>query len=364
MTPPSQTSLNRWRLFAGCIIVVAVIPLCLGAGDDVRPTQEVHRRQIQEMTAAERRRLELNFQTYRQLSDSERENYDKLHRMVEDDPSLRELMYVYAEWLKTLSPWEREELRKETDPAARVELVRQFKEEQERKHLEQGIESPGSMEAGPGRFSRFGRHLDAADLAAVFEVLEASLPPDLIESFKPHDGLARYVAVLDAHLGRQRPGRFPLFSDELTEQMIAAIADESLQEQLTRSSNIERRRNELRTLISRSLWVVWWAEFEKRKPSDDQIYEFYAQLPPRERADYTSLPPDEAKRKLMGHYMRAQQEESGRANDFEKFRRVLRGVSPPRSFPRGPGRSSSKGGSRSGSGPNSGPREPRADSRD
>ena len=103
----------------------------MGAGENDRTKIEENRRQIRNLTSEQQAKLKRNFAEFQKLSVEDQNVIRKLHRRLEEDAhnggNLRELMLVYKEWLKTLSPWDREKLLKQKDPAARLELVREIK---------------------------------------------------------------------------------------------------------------------------------------------------------------------------------------------------------------------------------------------
>ncbi len=130
-------------------VMVFGLMMTSAIGDEPPADKESRRREIEQMNEVDRNRLQRNFELFQELTPTERDKVRQIHTTVEQDESLKAVMEAYYDWLSTLSPVQREQLRRETDPAARVELIRQFKDEQ--------ASTGDEYEAGGGPSGRFSR---------------------------------------------------------------------------------------------------------------------------------------------------------------------------------------------------------------
>ena len=97
---------------------------------------EARRARIENMDAAEQEQLLRSRERFAGLEPAERERLRRIHREIDDDPhagKLRVVMHRYYEWLKTLTPYQRAELR-ELPPAERIERIKQLRQEQADRH--------------------------------------------------------------------------------------------------------------------------------------------------------------------------------------------------------------------------------------
>ena len=103
----------------------------LGASGADENQEAANRKKIEAMTPAERAQLKRNYEKFQKLSDAEKQRYREIHRATHNQPELNRVMRSYCNWVKTLSPWEQEDLRNAT-PEERIELIRKFRSAHQR----------------------------------------------------------------------------------------------------------------------------------------------------------------------------------------------------------------------------------------
>lgn len=173
----------------GLLGLVLLVPFLSGAGDEGRSTLEANRKKIETMSEDEREKLLRNHGEFEKLSRDEQRVLRELHQRVEADSrkggNLQDVMLVYKEWLKTLSPWQREKLLKEKKPSARLELVRQFKEGQETEEWMQSLsgERRGVLSGMLRAVSDEGKR---KELIQKFKQEQETRPPQTQFSFRRH----------------------------------------------------------------------------------------------------------------------------------------------------------------------------------
>lgn len=118
----------------GTVLCVMVL---LGATGPEENQEAANRKKIEEMTPAERAQLKRNYEKFQKLSDAEKQRYREIHRATHNQPELDRVMRSYCNWVKTLSPWEQEDLRNAT-PEERIELIRKFRAAHERPDRRRG----------------------------------------------------------------------------------------------------------------------------------------------------------------------------------------------------------------------------------
>src|SRR5688572_26319149 len=126
--PATETGSKGFRAYSGWWWVLAVLLVggffALSQASD--PEQEklaARRQQIEAMTAAERERLERNFERFQSLSPERQEALLEIEKAVREDEDLNKTLLGYDRWLNTLSPWERAQLRNAKTKEEKLQLV-------------------------------------------------------------------------------------------------------------------------------------------------------------------------------------------------------------------------------------------------
>ncbi len=331
MKNQQHSSRNLRTLLASHLALLVVLPILLGA-------DEPNRRTIEKMTPAQRTRLERNYKRFLNMSPREQQRYRELHRRLQDDldaDQLRETMLRYRNWLKTLSPFQRQQLKETTGIADRLELVRQFKHEQE-VHLRPEESAP-----------QLGRE----NLARLMTVIEEELPPSAVNrnQLAALPLVLRHLKVLaESMRGTSSPRRFrPNMrgwpESRLLEKLSQAIPPED--DFLKRIESMKFDEDRRRVLVSNmfdELRREWQDFVASERPSPEALTAFREQLDPREREELNNLSRSERQRRLMNHYIAKRRQDL--LKDSPELRMLFSQMSPrvfqrpPRGPRPGPGR--------------------------
>jgi hypothetical protein len=345
--PTRLNNLSAVALVAGCLGIGVVVPLLLGAGSEDSAHTADHRQTIRSMSAAERRALEENYEEFRALSEAEREQYRRLHADLEQDPALKTVLGEYSTWLRTLSPWQRQELQSETDWSKRLELVRRIRDEQRnalesRRNEDRGRRPSLRAMAWPAILRGFPK-LEPRDLAAVMKVIHESLPqtPELDQQVQSAGKSAsvRYVRILTAAIRHalEQSGSSESSLDwpdrPLRNRLLEAISDQDDKRRLDefRQTNELLRQSDpdgsrlLLAMIMHGIDSLWWEQAWQVELSQDDIRRTLVTLEPATQADIQSKPKLFRDRHIKWHYVVDQrrtfwrQEAQGLVEQFERM---------------------------------------------
>ena len=371
MKPRRGKNSNRFvsvRGYPGILILLSA-PFLLGAGEYDRPAIEENRQQIQNMTSAQQAKLKRNFAEFQKLSVKDQNVIRKLHQRLEEDThnggNLRELMWVYKEWLKTLSPWDREKLLKEKDPAARLVLVQEFKKKQENEEWEKTLtfterrklrgvtgearekmirEFKRVQETRPSRssvdFSRWRHHqIPSEEFGKIMELVESNtkIPAEVQDRFSSITIAERHLLVLLTALKQHRNGMpsaterkqnrespnvspVPWPDDMLMKKIANAISDSNFQDRFQSYGNDkELRRRFLFFRINNSFLSEWR---DHHKPSDKELQAFFKELDQSEKDNLLRRSGSEHCRRLKILYYFHQERQSKFHDEFSEFRDI------------------------------------------
>ena len=326
-----QGAPNRWFIFGG-IACLIVVPVLLGAGKSELDSDQARRRRIEQMTAVERERLKHNFEMFQRLPRDRRQRYRQLNQAVEGDAGLQKTMASFASWLKTLSPWQRDELRKESDSQKRIDLIHFFKQKQDSKREQQSNAYAGHVTPTMRRFMGSGPKLKQHDLEAVLKVIEQSLPlpPSGRRELEALSGVERHIRVVETALkasGKPTPfGRSRWPEPELLDEMIAAISDDQVRKSLRANRQPDRVRMGVVIMVIKGVGAEVQAEMERQQPTDDDFKRFFTELDGKDRDEIMRLPPDQAKQRLRWKYYMQNRDSLPRA--AYDFRRLMQRLMP------------------------------------
>jgi hypothetical protein len=269
--------------------------------DDRARQREEHLTHLSRLSAPERENLKRNLQEFRALPNREKERLRTLQRSLQSDAKsggrLNRVLDAYYDWLKTLSPGQRSDLRNESDPVRRAQQVTALLQRQD------------SAESGDTpRRRRPG--FTPEDLAAVMPLLEEALIQTgylTADRLSGKEGLARYSLILQAANPADRRDPTPAWlKPELINAMIAAIPNEERRRQLGREQ--ERRKG------ARLLLVIYGGiqlEFRKRAQEIEpaKLEEFFVQMKGEQQDEVMRVSYGSQEMKLRQMYMRAHPEE-------------------------------------------------------
>jgi len=297
-------------ILAACCTVYCSVHSTTARGDaGTAERRDVRQKEIALKSEAERARLQRNFKTFRDLPPAEREKLELFNRQLKEDDrdsgGLRAVMNEYYEWLATLTPGQRDDLRRQSDPNAREKRVRELLKEQQ-DHAE-----------ATGAGSRPPRGLSSSDLTAVLDVIEKTLyekrmiSPQESEELKRKQGLARHVALVELAFRRPPGGGGallqppPWVSPEVIATMVDSLSNPEQRHRLETLKKPEERRWVMFNLLRAGLRN----EFDKNKPDQGELERFFVQLKSEKQDEVMRLPFDQQQQKLTQLYLEKMSEE-------------------------------------------------------
>jgi hypothetical protein len=253
-----------------CLIALVAWALAVDICARAEESFEERRERIEKLSPAQKQDLLDHQEKFDKLDRKEKARLRDLSRELDEDPrgpELRLVMQRYYDWLKTLPPYQRAQLR-ELPPEQRVKRIQALLDDQSRKAVRG--ESWGELarresRAGdsPGAPKRPARRLDPADMEGLF-------------------------AWMDDYTKRH------------TDQMLANLQSkdqERVREELKRVHDPVRRQELLG-------WIwLWWQLDNRGKPpsfGDEDLANLRLRLSPATRERLESRPPAEQWRMVSG----------------------------------------------------------------
>ena len=322
--------------------VVVLIPLLFAAATGTSDSLAENRKKIAAMSQAQREQLETHYQQYRRLSQEEQQRLREVHAAMQGNSRLQEATQQYEKWLATITPWQRAELREETDPLRRVALVRRFEQErrEEQKRLQEERERRGRGPE-PGPFSWWDlRHiatLDSEDLKAALDRIEAVITPSpqLRQRLEMATRPKRDLVVLLAALQQASPGESQWLPRETAEWIISRIENEE-QREFVQGLQREAQQTVVARILVKSVLVprgIWSGDLTR-----EDLLQVIQNLDKEDQEELSKLPRDRMERSVRYRWMMQQvkdmEKELGELS--EAYYRVFprRPMGPPR-FDRG-----------------------------
>lgn len=361
------TLLRAVGLGAGSLLCVMIL---LGAsGSDENAAD--NRKKIEAMTPAERAQLKRNYEKYQKLSDEEKRRYREIHQAINSKPELDRVMRSYCNWVKTLSPWEQEDLRN-ASAEERIELIRKFRTAHE-----------GSSRRRSSRHYREISKLLGFDVweprlrfmwipnpspelfQEVLAAVEKSLPEPVTYP-RPKDKLSdleRTEAILQAALKTRREQEDVDRADWPRPEVVDQIHQILEQNQYDfrwpgdkRGNRPDAGRADLRRVqipiflakgLMDQLYTSVKLELDAINPPDEELHRVFESLDPKLKDYLMKLPPEEMQEKLKYLYLsqnlppETRKKIKTESEDVKKliFQQLLQGVemrrfSPDNSDPR------------------------------
>jgi hypothetical protein len=288
-------------------------------------------KRIASMPAAQRERLARNFEAFKRMTPEQREKYRRLQQELAADPNaaqLRVLMQDYFEWLKTLDIRQRNELREETNPELRQEMVAHFRSEQKHKQ-ELGLIPSNQDGKGPGR------GLSSADLANVMRIFEnkmyatQAIPTAKWERLQTISGVDRYRVFLETvcepgEKGEPAPVR--KLSPETFSDMANAISDEEQRKQVLSKSVGFGQARELFLLIARGMIQQLHQEVGQNSAGDETLRRFFVDLDEKRKDEVMRAPADQRVTLLVNMYMQKIKRLTQSVTGADRGKRLPRGA--------------------------------------
>ena len=328
------------------LLVIAVFFPQAGHGLD---RQEITNRttQLQKMSPIERDRLNRNIAEFQKLTDAEKEHYRKLHQELKHDAAtgggLNSLLQTYSVWVQTLTPTQRDEIQKESNPSHRFALVRRFKDEQEEPsespEANTGTQPETVPEESISPLNSVFTKRDAfllKDLKAVLKVLSNHLASDKNAPEFKDPQLADFVPLIHASV-QSSGGNYPEWPEQkLLQEMIAAV-NKDLGSTLSKLNSKTKRDVVIRMLL---LGVMKQARDGVKYPDEEEKLQILKEMKPAERERIMNQPADRMKIYLIRKSMEMRGGQT--LSDFKKIPEYQRQVeelfnrfevSPPPRFP-------------------------------
>jgi hypothetical protein len=305
-TKPSRTSPLREAMAAILLSLLATGPLWADWLAD-------RRQLIEQMTPADKQELNEKFEEFEALPPEEQKKLRDLHEQLEVDPHgdhLRRVMQRYYDWLKTLSPGERADLRFDSNgqPLSTAERLAQIKKLKQR------------QEAWAAKLSG-GSHLNIADVqvltdwvkkyAAAHEAeLAKDMPPQRHGEPAVTDEAAHQKMVQFSAWRHWSSDKLPNVSPEEIEHLTSQLSAEPRKEiaaQTTPQAKAEMIHQWLRAIRRARLAGNggFGGGFNRQggNVNHNELARFFRDLPKAQRDELTKLPEDEMRHELRKLYM-------------------------------------------------------------
>lgn len=267
--------------------------------------------EMQQMSAIERARLQRNWELFQKLPPEQQQHYRQLHRELEQDRGeLKQLVTTYSQWLQTLSPGQREVLRKAKDPVQKLDLVRKYKEEQDRQQEGHSLDEDAFTPGQDRRLSQMLRRmfhdrtpLSSGELRAVMDALLALLPADDQTRIQGQEKKwVRYREILEA--GAREAGGPKEWPNRDQQSAIRGALKESSQLQFFDRAPEEMRRNLVAWLLCGSLIAEMLEDSKNYRPKESELQQILQHLEDDERDELLQLPEIRWKDELVDKYYR------------------------------------------------------------
>lgn len=263
-------------LTGGLILAVALGPLVLRADRTENARLNENARQISDMTASERARLERNFARWQQLTPAERQQWREFdERLHAEQARLSPVLDDYYRWLQTIPGYRRDQLRQATDVSQRVSLVDQIVNEQLSSRIGGGLQEvvlPGGRMSIPS--------LSPDELAQVMSAIERHLLDHERKLLEDHDGeplagVERYLVMFKL-LG-ERFKRLPqLFAQtDFANTVLDALPTAARAVIEPEGRPAEFRNIKIAATLAYNLMEEVQRERRRRQPTHDKLVEFF-----------------------------------------------------------------------------------------
>lgn len=319
----------------GLLVCLALLPFFMAADDSSSARRQENLRRVGDMTPTERQRLEENYWSFQKLPPDEQARLRKLQADIENDPELKSALKEYETWANTLSPGQRNELRRTTDPRERMNLIEDFRHDSPRGRPDEPPPDQRSTEPRfpnsglplPGRTDRvrlieklLGRNFPAGDrmassvpeMAAIVQVLEQQLPTESRTELDMLDPFSRKVRVVRLTMERHPLGPPPLKvfggpESPTFEKVLSALPDDGQVKQFVQSRpNPEVQRSALFMALIRGLSNDLLRTIEDQPANSETLRRYSESLPPPERQRLDNLGRDERFLELQLRYFKEQ----------------------------------------------------------
>lgn len=375
---PAQWSLPLRAMCMGLGMIVCVMVL-LGASGQGEDAGSASLTKIEKMSPAQRGQFKRNYEKYQKLTSQQKEQYRKIHVATQNQDQLNRLMRSYSAWVKTLSPWEQEDLRKagmsKESIEKRIELIRQFRTHRDRSKQEVDYHidvlrllaanpKEAKLDLEPLRLIKLRAPRPPADLfQEAIRIIESDLQtadkyPKLENELSEYE---RSLAILQSSLGSKdrtgpsiRPNGLP---PEAMEKIVKLLDEENYKVRVfvgkRDSSSLPRGiqdRVKVMFFLSRGLMDQFIRsareQLDQVPVSDEELQKFFeTSLKTQDQDNLMNYSPEVMQEKLKYHYLHKHLPEEVKRSlqrqlkDFGEFVNPLtRGNKPNGAFRAGKGR--------------------------
>ncbi len=296
------------------VISIAGIAAILLAGNarswavDAKTSDERTRRfaDIEKMSQLERERLQRNMAEFQQLPVEKQAHYRDLHFKLEENKSgggqLSSLLQEYSAWLTTLTPSQREELSKETDPAKKLSLVRRIKEEQNRQPEAYTPSEPSIEFPLPPPHRPFGMALSRSELNALMNVIAKDLGRQEGEKSDRDSSPRAYLNLIQQSIEKTSGGAREWPSAELQQKLEKAI-DRPEPPDILKRRQEHKREFTIRVILG-SIQSLAMDELRQKLPRESDLHPILESLDREKREEITNLPREQGQRLLTMMYFK------------------------------------------------------------
>lgn len=281
----------------------AMVALVLIAANDAGQT-DIERRQAElaALTEPEREQVLRNFARFESLPPAERQRLREMDAAIRAEPRLNQLLETYTNWLKTLTPGQLSRLEEATDPVARAALVADFRQNQANQ-MDSPV--PNLVLPGGGERPRGWRppSLSEAELLAFLQPLAVRLPANKQIEISPDRLLEDAVRVVDSSITNTAGGLAAWPPQDAVNEMIEALPPH-IRTNMPSDQLPEFRRMSCFGLTLASLSRLWEAQFDRLRPSDEELRKFFAGLDASSREELSNLDPFRYRRELLTLYFK------------------------------------------------------------
>lgn len=301
-------------LLGAALLGVAAVPFLLRADD---PELAVRRRRIEGMPQAERERIQRNFKQFQTMSEADRRHLRAFDAALEADRinnrgGLSETLRTYADWLKTVTPHQRDALQQESDPAKRIKLIREVVESQRDERIETRM--GGRIEQFLGPIPNLSRQ-DLSAMLAIIDRKKALLVPSAssLQDLDNYEGISRSLKLIEL-MARSNRSLGDLLNETNSRQLLDAVTDKETRRELETIPDSERRmltavarRVKLGLTIQKAIFAELDRERRQRAFTPENLEKFFEKLPLEQQDELLELSPEQFRQELRDRYQDDQQ---------------------------------------------------------
>ena len=300
---------------------------------------------IADLPQDRRKRLTKNSSAFQALKPDRQLELFQLDEKITQSTDLATTAADYYDWLKTLQPWQRDEIRKSTTTTQKkISLILKHLDQQERQEAERSL-GGSQVVAALGK----GPSLDSEDFSRVITTVDQRLSPMKKRLLADQGGLegtsSRALTVLELSaftapprdgLGPRPPrpqerGR-PSWPDaDLANEIISSIRSQEIHNWLANPEATTHPQIQLGLLIIRSLAYEFIRKTRRSRASDRELQEYFVGLSPAMQDELMRLPPSEFERQVQRQlYLEQNPSAIGFRRARGRFLRLLGRVQNPR----------------------------------